>query len=559
MKRIFLTAVVTTLLLANAFGQPNWTKKAAKSVFTLKTFSADGTLLGSADGFFVGDNGEAVSCFTPFVGAAKAVVIDAQGKEANVESILGANETYDIVKFRVTGKRTATLQVANQPLAEGSTVWMLPYNGKKTPVATNGHIEKTEKFQEKYAYYTVNITPSNDTHPIGCPLLNDNGEVVGVMQQAAKAGNPTSYAVSADFAKSLKTTGLSINDASLKRIGIKKELPDELDQAILTMYVAGSVLDSAKYVELVNDFIAKYPTAADGYVYRAQINMTTNKFADAERDMEQALKVADKKDDIHYNYANLIYSKELHKKDVPYEKWSLDKAADEADAAFEINPIPVYRQLKGEIRFTQKRYDEAYSIYENLINEGTKTAEIYFAAARCKEMVKDTTAMIALLDSAVNTFSKPYLKDAAPYLLARAQVLVQIGKYRAAVSDYNDYEQLMAAQLNDNFYYIRSLVEMDGHMYQLALNDINKAIEKAPGNVTYHTAKASIEVNVGLFDDAMMTAKQCIKLDATNSEGYLFLGLAQYLSGNKTDGIKNLQKAKELGDEQAQTFLEKYK
>ena len=39
----------------------SWSKKAAQAVFTLKTFGADGSLLGSSNGFFVGENGEALS------------------------------------------------------------------------------------------------------------------------------------------------------------------------------------------------------------------------------------------------------------------------------------------------------------------------------------------------------------------------------------------------------------------------------------------------------------------------------------------------------------------
>ena len=61
--------------------QTPWAKKAAGAVFTLKTFSADGNLLTSSNGFFISENGEAVSSFTPFKGAQRAVVIDAQGKE----------------------------------------------------------------------------------------------------------------------------------------------------------------------------------------------------------------------------------------------------------------------------------------------------------------------------------------------------------------------------------------------------------------------------------------------------------------------------------------------
>ncbi len=87
---------------------------------------------------------------------------------------------------------------------------------------------------------------------------------------------------------------------------------------------------------------------------------------------------------------------------------------------------------------------------------------------------------------------------------------------------------------------------------------MNKAIEKNPKSTLYIAEKASFEVRLGLLDDAIETAKACIKLDSSLSDGYLFLGLAQCLKGNKTDGLANLQKAKELGDTQAEGLMEKY-
>jgi hypothetical protein len=43
-----------------------------------------------------------------------------------------------------------------------------------------------------------------------------------------------------------------------------------------------------------------------------------------------------------------------------------------------------------------------------------------------------------------------------------------------------------------------------------------------------------------------------------HSDGYLFLGLSQCLLGQKTEGVKNLKKAGELGDPQAEALIEKY-
>ncbi|MDE6002099.1 MAG: hypothetical protein K2G76_01185, partial [Prevotella sp.] len=85
MKRILLFLIISfSLFLVLPTGAQSWAKKAANAVFTLKTFNADGSLLASANGFFISEQGEAVSSFAPFKGAHRAVVIDAQGKELEV-------------------------------------------------------------------------------------------------------------------------------------------------------------------------------------------------------------------------------------------------------------------------------------------------------------------------------------------------------------------------------------------------------------------------------------------------------------------------------------------
>ena len=325
------------------------------------------------------------------------------------------------------------------------------------------------------------------------------------------------------------------------------------------LYFAASQSDSAEYVSLVQDFILQFPSAPDGYIYRAQQETAAGDFAAAERDMEQALKFANPKDDAHFNYARLIYNKEIYQSAQPYAGWSLDKALQQIQTAISINALPAYRQLEGDIRFAKQQYDEAYEIYNSLLSTNLRSPELFFSAARCKEMQNDTTAMLALMDSTINQFSRPYLKEVAPYLWARAEARRHAGHYRDAVNDMNEYETLMTATVNDNFYYIRHQVEIQGRLYQQALNDINRAIQMNPNEILYYAEKASLEIRVGLYDQAIATAKECIALDAGNSDGYLFLGLGQCLSGQKTEGIKNLQKAKDLGDTQADALIEKYK
>ena len=553
MKKLY-TVIGMLLMAAAVTAQPNWVKKATKSVFTLKTFGSDGTLIGSAGGFFIGEDGEAVSSFTPFKGASSAVVIDAQGKEAPVACMLGANETYDVAKFRVNVKKTVPLTIAPINASENAPVWLLPYRETKT--LPQGTVRKAETFRDNYAYYTVALNMPEGT--VSCPLMNEAGEVVGLMQQPYMQGDSLSYAVSALFADSLKISGLSINDATLRSTFIKKDLPKELDQALLTLYVGQASVDSATYVEILEDFIARFPNAPDGYTYRAQIATGDRRFADAARDMEQAIKVAEKKDEAHFNYSKIIYQKELFMSQDAYADWSFDKALEEAREAERLQPQPIYRHQQAIILYAQKKYAEAADIYATLYNSDLRSAELFYEGSRCKAALKDTLGQIALLDSCVATFSQPYLKEAAPYILARAQVLLDANQYRKAVNDLNEYEKLMQATVNANFYYLRFQAEVGGRLFQQALDDIDQAIRMAPQYDLYYAEQASLQVRVGMRDEAIETAKECIKVAPDHSDGYLFLGLAQCLKGEKEEGLKNLKKARELGDTQADTFIEKY-
>ena len=557
MKRILLGLLLIICYLSICSAQPGWVKKASKSVFTVKTFSADGSLIGSTNGFFVGTEGEAISNFTPFKGASRAVIIDAAGKEMNISTIMGANDMYDVVKFRVDANKTQPLTIATTIAPEGSTAWLLPYRELK--VIKSGLIRKAETFQTEYAYYTVAMQIPESA--VSCPLMNEAGEVIGLMQQPASATDSLSYAVSARFVDSLRVTGLSLSDPTLKMTDIKKELPNSLNEANLLMYMAGSIADSATYAGLVKDFIEKFPNAADGYLYRAEFLAGIADYDAAERDFQTAIKKAEQKDDPLFSRARTIYNKEIYQSDKPYEGWTLDKALSDIQEAYSINPLPGYRQLEGNILFAQKKYDDAYTIFTSLTSESTilDKAEIWYSAARCKELLKDTTAMLAMLDSAVNTFNKPYLKQAAPYLWARANARFDAKKYRDAVSDFNEYEQLMSAQVNARFYYIRHQAEIEGRLYQQALNDISRAIQMEPQEAFYYAEKASLQVRVGQYDDAFKTGEEMIALEPDNSNGYLFKGLAQCLKGNKKEGIPNLQKAKDLGDPQAEGLIEKYK
>ena len=555
MKKI-ITILFAACVCCMVNAQPDkWVKKASKAVFTLKTFNADGSLIGSGNGFFITADGVAVSSYTPFRGAAKAVVIDAMGKEYEVKSIIGANDVYDIAKFRVDATKCQTLRTAPAAV-ENTSLWLLPYNAKNAYSCTAAKVKSVQKVQNDYDYYTLEATAPENT--VGCPYLNANGEVVGIQQQSSSDDNTTQYAVGAAFATGLKMTGLSLNDPALKATSIKKDLPDELDQAILTLYLASTLGDAQSFVGLVDDFIAKFPQAPDGYSYKAQIMAAQDNYPEADKYMKLAIDNATDKAEARYNYAKMMYQNLIYFYDSASHAWSYEQALEQAEQAVALDPQLPYLTQKAQLLFACKRYADSYAAFQDVIGKGGRTAECFYGAARCKEQLNDTTACLALLDSAVATFSKPYLKEAAPYIYARAQALAESGKYRLAVNDYNEYENLMISQVNSEFYYIRSQVEAKARLFQQALNDLDKAIDKSPDILLYRSEKASLQIRVHLLDQAIETASECIRLFPDASDGYLFLGLAQCLNNNKVQGVGNLLKAKDLGDPQADTLIEKY-
>ena len=555
MKRLF-TILLSACICGMVCAQPDkWFKKSSKAVFTLKTFDESGTLIGSSNGYFISADGVAVSSYTPFRGASKAVVIDANNKEYPVKSIIGANDVYDIAKFRVEASKCQTLREASST-PENTQVWLLPYNGKNAYSCSSAKITAVQKVANDNDYYTLEGTVAENT--VGCPYLNAAGEVVGLLQPSSNDDKNKQYAVGASFATGLKMTALGMNDAAMKATSIKKELPDELDQAITTLYLSSTLGDANTFVDIVDDFIAKFPKAPDGYSYKAQIMAAKDDFAESDKLMLKAIELAENKAEARYNYARMMYQNLVYFPDKASQAWTYDSALNQINQAITADAQQLYITLKAEILFTSKHYEESFNTYQEIIEKFGRNPESFYGAARCKEMLNDSVTFIALLDSAVSTFSQPYLKEAAPYIFARAQALAGSGKYRQAVNDYNEYEKLMPAQLTGQFYYIRAIAEINGRLFQQAINDLNSAISKNPDVFLFHSEKASLLIRVNMLDEAIESANECIRLSPEASDGYLFLGLAQCLKNDKAKGVCNLLKAKDLGDPQAEVLIDKY-
>lgn len=551
-KKLFLT-IIAIFITSSIIAQSSAVKKTAENVFTLTTFKKDGNLLASSHGVFIGANGEAISNLTPFVGAAEAVAIDSKGNKHKVTRILGVNDIYDVARFKVDGN-TKSANAAKAGAVAGSSLWLIPYTNKSAkPIAAS--IKSVEKFMNDYSYYI--FTMNNTDNADGCPFVNDNGEVIGLLQTSSLSTDI--HATDANFILSQKPNALSMNSETLRKIGIPAALPEDKEQAMLALMLTSQNNDSLKYAAAANDFIERFPDLIDGYSAKAQIEINANRFDDAARCMEEAIRKVTAKADAHYNYAKLIYLKEVYKNDLPFDKWNLDKAMDETSLAYSISPLPLYKDLEGQILFAKADYDKAYDTFMALTESNLKGGDLYYNAALCKQQLKaPDTEIIALLDSAVNNADTLNYANSAKYYLMRAELYNKMQNYRQSVFDYTRYEIACGGKVTAEFYYNREQIEIKAKLFKQALNDINNAIYLAPKEPTFLAERASLLLRLNMHAEAIESATRCIETAPNFSDAYLVLGLAQIKTGNKTEGISNLNKAKDMGNPQAQGLIDKY-
>lgn len=531
-------------------------EKAAKSVFSLTTFKKDGSILASTHGVFVGTGGEAISSWTPFIGADSAVVIDANGKQATVSALIGANELYNVCKFRVKGK-TQAAPIAKVTAKKGEKVWILQYSVTR-PQIDQRAIQNIEPFMSKYAYYM--FTTNMPENAEGCPFVNSKGEVIGLMQNN-KTGDQV-YSTDANFVNDMTiSNGMAITNQVLKQSTIPVDFPADQTQAAVMLTLASEIGDTIMYPKYIHAFIRQFPNSIEGYSALATIQLGKADFAAADATMQQAFQQVTKKDEIHSAYSRLIYNKVINFPDSIYPAWSSDKALEEANTAYSLNKQPVYIHQQALAHFIKKDYQIAYDKFIALTGTKIRNGDLFYSAAQCKmQLNAPEETIIALIDSAIAASPQPLNFVGAPYVLARATRYYNTGKFRQAVTDFNQYDSLMQGRpINSDFYYVRHKAEMEIHQYQQAINDMDRAIIMQRDNPTLWAEKASLHLRFSQTDKAIRSAQICTQLAPEYADGFILLGVANMIAKNKEEGTKALIKAKELGDPRADDYLKKYK
>lgn len=541
---------------------PKWGSKAMKSIVEVLTYDKDGNLKSQGTGFYISSDGVALADYALFKDAYSAVVVDVNGEKNDVKWILGADDTYSVVKFKVATagssskkkEMPAALPMAESAASEGAMVFTLKYSKEKVKTCATAQISSVKTVSDSCLYYTLSY--ATDDSYLCAPAFNAKGELLGVTQPSMGSNG---YVLGIEFANriGIKAITSKLNALALESIHIPKGLPDNDSESLVYLYMNSNSMENEQYLDLLNLFIETWPDNAEGYVRRASPLIDMHKFEEADQDLQTYLRLSQDKALAHTKIADIINTKLVYQPEPAYEPWTFDVALGHADEAITAQPDQLeYKMLKGQILMAKKDFRGAIDLYDEILRSPDRSPEIYYVSSLAHEGAGDSiSVVITALDSALAMFPNPMPAEAAQYVLRRGQLYSVAGRYRDAVNDYNQYCFLCNNRVNVSFYYDRAKLEEKARMYQQALDDLTTAIGMSPKVPVLYIEKCALLLKVNELGECVNTAKQLLSFDAQNVDALRIMGYAQTQSGNKAEGKANLQRAAELGDESAKEIL----
>jgi len=561
---------------------PKWANKAQKSIVSVVTYDQNQNMLASGSGVVIDNQGTVLGGLQPLPRGIQRRGGGHGRTESDVDRILGANDTYDIVKMTTKAGKTSPLTLASSTAAQvGSTVYALAYSKNKVATCPSAAIEKKDLVEgvgdnaaKHYPYYT--LSKAIDTNYNGAALLNERGELIGLLLSPVGG---KSNAIDANFGNDLviSTIQSKLSAMTLNNIHIKKDVPPTAEEALVYLYFNSRTASNDVYLDMVNRFVEKFPRNAEGYYRRATPLLDLHRFDEANSDLNTYLNLASDKMMAHSNVAQTIYTKLLYQPEPKYDKWNYDLALDHCDKAIALAQAQEnaaktdsakqgaamqtteYQLQKAQILMAKGDDQAAIRLYDDVNAGPFRSAATLYAASMAHEAAGDSlSTQIELMDQAIAIFGTPLPKDAGNYVMRRAQLLKKAGRTREAVVDYNTYAALNEGELSATFFYDRAMLEQDARMYQPALADLDSAIAQAPTTPLLYVEKSALLLRVNMLDECIEAAQQAINLTDKMPDAYRILGYAQLEKGNKADALRNLQKAVELGDDTAQQLIDKY-
>ena len=183
--------------------------------------------------------------------------------------------------------------------------------------------------------------------------------------------------------------------------------------------------------------------------------------------------------------------------------------------------------IKGNLLKDENNFEEAFKYYDKCLEINPKCYEAYYNKALCYIGLNDDDNALKNLENALNIN-----KDFPQALDAKGCVYYSKNKYKEALECYNELTQKY--KNNDDYFFKKASSEMELKKYEEAIKSSNEVLKLNPEHYKAMTLKGNCLDNIGNSDDALELYNHVISKDKDNNNE-----LAHILRG------QNLLKGKE--------------
>jgi tetratricopeptide (TPR) repeat protein len=354
--------------------------KCKMSVITILTFDANRAPLGQGSGFIVGRN-RVVTNYHVVGGSSSASIVFSDGSMTTVSAVVSASVPKDLVVLETeTGSRPILAMGNELQLKEGETIYVI---GAPKGLATSLSSGLVSAFRQDQGQFLIQITAPIAPGSSGGPMLNGQGQVVGVATSRLKEGGFGFATGASDIQQLLKaplSVKLELSDlapegtsstaptADLSSVqalfdekkfeeahesftGLSDSAKNSFDGEILLCQIEQERKNYSSSVEACNAAIRLRPDASTPYSLNALSSLASGDLARAEVLASKATQLSD--DVYTKNLLGLIYYSEekydLVSKELPSDSTNTFVLGLLTGAAFHNRDWEAYRRYLAKI------------------------------------------------------------------------------------------------------------------------------------------------------------------------------------------------------------------
>jgi len=478
-------------------------KNIAQSVVILYAYDDAGRQIAEESGFFISKDGDVITNREVLIGAIDVKVKTASGEVYTVIGIVAEDEDANLLRIKVDIPPQNVQPISlstNLPKLGDNVVVVYSLFGteKNAPKSIVSLVKDTPEFGKVFIIKNALSTNSN-----GCPVINMNGDVIGIAMSPLFDEITGNVVISSERIEGLKITDLIRFSEWLKPTS-KTELLSAKE-----LYKKGQELlehnDFKNALYYFKKVIEKDPDYPNAYFKIGYCNGGLDSNENAIEAYKQAVRINPDYGDAYFNLGNAYDHIGCYVEAIDAYKQAINIKPDDAQA---------YYQL-GLAHDNLAHYTEAIDAYKKAILIKPDYAEAYNGLA-------GSYSRLGRLDEAIETY-KQCIRIKPDFELPHFNLGLAYGRLHRFEDGIDEFQKV--ASINPKF--------ADAYfglgLFYIALKRPNKAID---------------------------AYKEVLRLKPDNAEAHYELGKAYLLSWDKISAMKEYNILKDLDKELANQLLD---